>query len=146
MANDRTITAANAVLMIGVQGLYDVPRRLQGFAADNITDVDALAIGEGVMGVDGRLSAGYVFNPISQNITVQADSESIDFFENWIQAEAQRREKYIAFGSLLISATRKRYTMTRGFLMNVSLVPAVNKTLQARRFTISWEALTSAPN
>ena len=40
MANNRTLTAANAVLMIGVQGLYDTPRRRQGFAADNVTTVD----------------------------------------------------------------------------------------------------------
>lgn len=145
MANTRTLTAANAIIMLGVVGLYDTPRRLQGFSADDVSDTDALAVGEGSMGVDGRLSAGFVFNPITQNITLQADSESNDFFENWQQAERQVREKYVAFGTLLIRSTGKRYTMTRGFLMSSSLMPAIRKTLQPRRFSLSWENVSSGP-
>lgn len=146
MANNRTITAANAILMLGVDGLFSVPRRIQGFAADDITDIDALAIGETQMGVDGRLSAGFVFNPINQNITLQADSESNDFFESWQQAERQRREKYVAFGSILIKATGRRYSLTRGFFVNASLMPAVRKTLQPRRYSLQWESVTPSPN
>lgn len=145
MANTRTLTSANAVLMLGVQGLYDVPRRLQGFSADDVTDIDGLAVGESSMGVDGRLSAGFVFNPITQNITLQADSESNDLFENWQQAERQAREKYVAFGTILVKATGRRYTLTRGFLMNASLMPAIRKTLQARRFSLTWENVSPGP-
>lgn len=145
MANDRTLTAANAVLMLGAVGLYDVPRRIQGFSADDVTDVEALNVGETQMGVDGRLSAGFVFNAVSQNITVQADSESIDFFENLQQAEAQRREKYVLFGSVLLKATGKRYTFTRGFLTSAMLMPSIRKTVQPRRYTFMWESVTSAP-
>lgn len=145
MANDRTITAANVILTLSVRGLYDAPRRLQGFSADDVTDLDVNTNAETQMGVDGRLSAGFVFNAVMQNITLQADSESIDFFENWRQAEAQRREKYIADGAILIRATGKRYTMTRGFLSGATIMPAVRRVLQPRRFTITWESVTSAP-
>lgn len=142
---ERTLTAANAVLMLGVTGLYDAPRRLQGFSAEDVTDFDALGVGEGSMGVDGKLSAGFVFNATNQNITLQADSESNDIFENWLQAERQRREKYVAFGTILVKATGKRYTMTRGFLMNVSLMPALRKTLQPRRYSLTWESVSAGP-
>lgn len=145
MANNRTLTAANAVLMLGVTGLYDVPRRMQGFSADDVTDLDALTVGESSMGVDGRLSAGFVFNPVNQNITLQADSESADFFENWQQAERTAREKYVAFGTILVKATGRRYTLTRGFLMNASLMPAIRKTLQPRRFSLTWENVSPSP-
>ena len=131
--------------MLGVVGLYSTPRRMQGFSSDDITDMDALTVGETSMGVDGRLSAGFVFNAVNQNITLQADSESVDFFENWQQAEGQRREKYVAFGSILIRATGKRYVMSRGFLMSASLVPAMRKTLQPRRFALTWESVTNSP-
>lgn len=145
MANNRTLTAANAILMLGVDGLYNSPRRLQGFSADDVTDMDALTVGEGSMGVDGRLSAGFVFNSVNQNITLQADSESLDFFENWQQAEVQRREKYVAFGTILIRSTGKRYSMTRGFLMSASVMPAIRKTLQPRRFSLTWERVSAGP-
>lgn len=146
MANTRTLTAANVVLMLGVTGLYDTPRRLQGFSADDVTDIDALTQGEGSMGVDGRLSVGFTFSSVNQNITLQADSESNDLFENWQQAERQQVEKYVAFGSILVKATGRRYTMTRGFLMSTSLMPAIRKTLQPRRFTLMWEKITSGPS
>ena len=145
MANTRTLTAANAILTIGVESLYPQGRRLQGFSADDITDIDALAIGEGSMGVDGRLSAGFVFNPVPQNITLQADSESNDMFETWAATERLRVEKFVAFGSILLPATGARYTLTRGFLMSTSVLPAVRKTLQARRYSITWERVTPSP-
>lgn len=143
--NNRTLTAANAILMIGVQGLYSTPRRIQGFSADDVTGIDGIVQNETNMGVDGRLSGGFVFNAVNQNITLQADSESVDFFENWQQAERQQRESYIAFGSILLRATGKRYVMTRGFLTNASLMPAIRKTLQPRQFTITWEKVQPNP-
>lgn len=145
MANNRTLTAANAIIMIGVQGLFDTPRRLQGFAADNVTTIDPVSNAETSMGVDGRLSAGFIHNPIPQTITLQADSESVDMFEFWNASQRQRREAYICFGSILLRATGKRYVMTRGFLTSASVMPAVNRTLQPRQFTLTWENVTVGP-
>ena len=145
MANNRTLTSANAILMLGFEGLFPTARRLQGFSADDVTDLEGIAQGETSMGVDGRLSAGFVFNAVAQNITLQADSESNDMFEILQQAERQRMEKFVAFGSILIKATGRRYTMTRGFLTNVSLMPAVRKTLQPRRYSLTWEKVTVGP-
>jgi len=139
MANNRTLTAANAILMIGAVGLYDTPRRIQGFSADDVTDFDALTSAETSMGVDGRLSGGFVYNPVNQNVTLQADSESVDVFENIQQAQRQRGEAYVLFGSILLRSTGKRYTMERGFLISSSLMPALRKTLQPRRFTLQWQ-------
>ena len=145
MANNRTLTAANAIIMIGVQGLFDTPRRLQGFAADNVTTIDPVSNAETSMGIDGRLSAGFIHNPIQQAITLQADSESVDMFEFWNASQRQRREAYVCFGSILLRATGKRYVMTRGFLTTASLMPAINKTLQPRQFTVMWENVTVGP-
>jgi len=145
MANTRTLTSANAVLTLGVKGLFDTPRRLQGFSADDVTDVDPLTNGEATMGVDGRLSAGYVFNPQNQAIVLQADSVSNDFFDQWQAAERLAREKYEAFGTILLPSTNKRYVLTRGFLMQVSIVPGIRKTLQSRRFQLTWEKVEPGP-
>ncbi len=145
MANDRTLTAANAVIMLGVTGLFDTPRRLQGFAADNVATIDPVTNTETSMGIDGRLSAGFIHNPIQQSITLQADSESVDMFEFWHASQKQRRETYWAFGSILLRATGKRYTMTRGVMTAASLMPAINRTLQPRQFTLVWQDVTVGP-
>lgn len=144
MANTRTITAANSVLLLSVQGLFDVPQRIQGFSADNITSTDSLASKETLMGVDGRLSAGWVAVPVPQTITLQADSPSADFFDAWLQAEETAREAYIATGALVLPATGKKYAMTRGFLTGIVKFPSIGRTLAPRAFTIMWERVTPA--
>lgn len=143
--NNRTLTSANAILLLSVAGLFDVAQRIQGFATDDMTDTEAVDSGETSMGIDGRLSAGYVPMPVTQNITLQADSESLDFFERWDATEQAIREKYVASGSLLVLATNRKYDMTRGFLRSVTRTPSLKKTLQPRRMTIMWERVTPAP-
>lgn len=145
MANNRTLTSANAILLISVAGLFDVAQRIQGFATDDMTDVEATDSGETSMGIDGRLSAGFVPMPVSQNIMLQADSESLDLFERWDATEQAIREKYVASGSLLVIATGRKYDFTRGFLRSFVRTPSLKKTLQPRRVTIMWERVTPAP-
>lgn len=142
MANNRTITAANSVLMLSVAGLFDVPQRIQGFSADNITSTDSLASKETMMGVDGRLSAGWVAVAVPQTITLQADSPSADFFDALLQAEETAREAYVLTGSLVLPAIGKKYAMTRGFLTGILKFPTIGRTLQPRAFTILWERVS----
>src|SRR5665213_2902864 len=111
-----TITSANAVLMLSIAGLFDVPVQLQGFAADDIYDSEEVETAETVMGVDGHLSAGFVPVPVNQNITLMPDSPSILFFENWIAAQLTARELYIATGTTRLTSIHRTYAMSRGFL------------------------------
>lgn len=144
MANTRTITAANSVLLLSVEGLFPVPQRIQGFSADNVTSTDSLASKETLMGVDGRLSAGWVAVAVPQTITLQADSPSNDFFDALLQAEETAREAYVLTGSLVLPAIGKKYAMSRGFLTGITKFPAVGKTLAPRAFNILWERVTPA--
>lgn len=146
MANTRTLTSANAILLISVAGLYDVAQRIQGFSADDITDTDAVEPKETMMGVDGRLSAGWVPVIIKQNITLQADSLSNDLFENWAASERTSRETYVASGGLIIPSTGRKYAMRRGFLKGFVTFPSLKRTAQPRRYSIDWESVTAAPN
>lgn len=139
-----TITAANSIVMISVEGLFNVPQQLQGFSADDVTDTDSLQPTETMMGVDGRLSGGWVPVPIVQSITLQADSLSNLVFERWYMAQQSLRESYIANGSILLPATGRKYTMTRGFLTVVTVTPQVKKVLQPRKYSVTWESITAA--
>lgn len=143
--NTRTLTSANSILLISVTPIFSSPTRLQGFAADDITDMDATQPAETSMGIDGRLSAGWVPTPVSQNITLQADSQSIDLFEYWNNWEREQKEKLVATGTLILPAVQKKYAMKRGFLFSVSPIPAARRTLQPRRFTIQWESVAPSP-
>lgn len=145
MANTRTLTSANAILLIGAEKLFPVAKRIQGFSADDVTDMDSIEQVETSMGVDGRLSAGFVPVPIRQNITLQADSTSNDLFELWSNFERVNKEKYPAFGTLILPAVDRQYVLVRGFLRSYSPLPAARKSLQPRRYSIEWEKVIPTP-
>lgn len=146
MPNNRTTTAADAILYISVDPIFPVAQRIQGFSADDVTNMDQVVQTETSMGVDGRLSAGWTPAAITQNFVLQADSLSNDFFDTWQQLQQQGRTAYVATGSLIYPSTGKKYAMTRGFLNGLKVFPDAKRTLQARPFSIIWERVTLAPS
>jgi hypothetical protein len=146
VANSRTLTTANSVLLLSVDTIFPVAVQITGFSADDITNSDAVTSKEMSMGIDGRLSAGFVPVAIPQNIVLQSDSLSVDFFEQWISYEASTAETYFATGTLLIPSLEKSYTMNRGVLMSHAAMPSLRKTAQPRTFMINWESVIPAPN
>lgn len=141
----KTLTVANSVLLLAITGLFDVPVRLQGFAADNVYDTDDVTPTETMMGVDGKLSAGFVPVAVRQGYSLQADSDSIDIFERWYQAQQAAREVYFAQGSSYLPSVKRKYTMRKGVLQGYSPLPNGQKVLQPRKFSILWEAISGAP-
>ena len=55
-----TITGSSAIVMLSIPGLFTQPQQLQGFDMDDVFDTDQIASVETKMGVDGRLSGGFV--------------------------------------------------------------------------------------
>ena len=141
----KTLTAANSVILLSIPSLFGTPVQLQGYAADDVFDIDALDTAETMMGVDGKLSAGWVPKEIKQTFTLQADSDSVAFFEQWYQAQQRVRELYAANGTTALPSVGRSYTMAKGFLTSYSPAPAGKKVLQPRKFVVTWEAIRSAP-
>ncbi|HEX2753721.1 MAG TPA: hypothetical protein VHP34_11575 [Alphaproteobacteria bacterium] len=141
-----TLTGASAIITLTVPGIFNAPVQLQGFAADDVFDTDAQEITEISMGVDGILSGGYVFVPVKQTFTLQADSASNFFFETWAQQQRIGVEAFVANGNTNIVATGKTYTMTRGFLTTHTTVPSVKKLLAPRKYTVTWNRIVPSPN
>lgn len=139
-----SITSANAVYMLAIPPLFAIPLQLQGFSADNIFTTDPVQIAETVMGLDGIQSAGFVYNTKVQNISLQADSPSGVIFENWVAAQELISDTYRANGVILLTAIRRKWTMTNGVLTTYPPIPDAGRTLQPRRFTITWEKIQPA--
>lgn len=139
------ITSANAVLLLSVPDVFPAAVQLQGFSTDDIFDTPSVKAGETRMGVDGILSAGFTFSPTPQNYTLEGNSPSVDFFEQWYAAEqAQGGEKFFANGTVQLPAIGKSYKMTNGVLIDYSPMSDGKKTLQPRKFGIVWETVTAA--
>lgn len=140
-----TLTAANAVLMIGITNIFPVPQQLQGFAADDVTDFESIEASEAVMGVDRRLSAGFVNVAIKQGITLQADSTSNFLFDFWFTTQKQLQDLFFANGLLVLPGLSTQWVLTRGALTAYKPVPDVRKIAQPRKFMITWESVIPAP-
>jgi hypothetical protein len=139
-----TITSANAVLMLSVSALYPSPQQIQGFGVDDVFDFDPLESAETQMGVDGVLSAGFVYVPIPMAITLKADSPSNLFFDTWWSAQQQIADLYPATGNITLSSIGRKYAMTTGWLKTFPPVSDAKRVLQARKFIIHWQKISPA--
>ena len=139
---DTTITSANSVFTIVIAGLFPTPVQLQGYASDKAFTTEALDLAEVQMGVDGRMTAGFVPNPTKQTITLQADSPSKDIFTALIQATKTAREVFYISGTIALPSTGESFTLTRGILTNAKQIPDAQKVLQPMDFVITWESVS----
>lgn len=139
--SDTTITSANSVLTLVIAGLFPAPVQLQGYASDKAFTTEAIDLAEVQIGVDGRMTAGYVPNPTKQTITLQADSPSKDIFTALIQAMKTAREVFYISGTLALPSTGESFTLTRGILTNAKQIPDAQKVLQPVDYIITWESV-----
>ena len=139
MAQD--ITSANAAIVITCPGVLIAPSQLQGFAADDIFDVDPLEIAETMMGVDGYLSAGVVFNPVVQSYTLMAGSPSTPVFDQIYTQSRSNEAIYFIQASVKLLSIGMKYNLINGVLVTYPPIPSAKKLLQPRKFTIRWESV-----
>lgn len=140
-----SITAVNAVLMLAITDLFDTPQQLQQFSADDIYGMDAATVAETAMGVDGFLTGGLVYNPRVQHITLQADSPSNAVFDTWNQQQLQAQDLFYANMVVTLKSLGTKWTHTKGILTTFQPLPAAQKILRPRAYTITWERLTPSP-
>lgn len=140
----KTITSANASIVLTIAGVLAAPTRLRGFGTDNIFSTETIKRIEVQMGIDGHLSAGFVFKEVVMSITLQADSPSMDVFDNWDQAGQLAGDAFEAQGIITLPAIKAKFTLVRGFLTDFAPAPDAEKTLKPRKFGITWEKMIKA--
>lgn len=138
--SDTTITSANSIFTIVAGGLFNAPVQLRGYSSDKAFTTDSLDLSEVNMGVDGRMTAGYVPNPTKQTITLQADSPSREVFAAIVAAMKSTREIVWLTGSITLPSTGEVYALTRGVITSHTPIPGAQKVLQPLDFVITWEA------
>lgn len=138
MANN--ITSANAVFIITVPAL-GIVHQLQGFAADDAFDVDAFELAETQMGVDGKMSAGFIPTIKTQAIHLAASSDSISVFDQIYQFTIANKTPYEITGTISYTSVKKSYSLINGVLKSYKPLPDAKRVLSPQDFTIDWEAI-----
>jgi hypothetical protein len=140
-----TITAANSVFMLSIANLFPTPIQLQGYAVDDAFTIDDLTMAEVRMGVDGKMSAGWVPAITMMHVAFEADSASLAVITEWMTAQKQVREIYKATGNIALSGVSTEYELKNGVLVIGKTMPDVKKVLGPQKFTIAWETVNSFP-
>lgn len=140
-----TLTAANSVFALAIASLYPAPQILQGYATDDAFAADDIQPAEVMMGVDGKLSGGWVPNPTVITLMFQADSQSLKVFDDWHEAQKAAKELYISSGNIVLQGTGQKYNLTRGILTSFTPMPPAKKVLQPRKMVITFEDCSLAP-
>lgn len=140
-----TLTTANSSLYLAVRGLFTVPQKIEGYATDDSFAVDDVQPVQVEMGVDGKLSAGYVPYVTVLTVMLQADSPSVAMFDTWLAAQVANKETFICDGTLSIPSVGSKYALTKGFITEMTPASTGKKILQPRKFTITFEGFTPSP-
>lgn len=140
-----SLTSANATISLSQPILFPTPQVLQNFAADDITDIEAVRVLEHQMGVDGVLSFGFVWAERMQEITLKGDSVSNLFFDTINTQQEAAQDVYPLNGTILLPSAGLLFNLVNGGLETYKPIPAVRKILQPRRYRIVWGRVIPVP-
>jgi len=142
----RSITSTDAVFTLTIPGLYDVPQVIQGYATDEMFDLDAIAKVETQFGIDGKLSQGYVRHPRKMKIKVAADSASQQVFDDWAAAMDLTLAAIPCQGFIVMLSNGTEYSLKNGALTSYRDMPDAKKVLQPQQYEITWESVVKSQN
>lgn len=131
---ERTLTAANSILLIKAKGFNNNWTQIEGYAADNAFEFGQGAIGETVMGVDGVQSGGFTPYEIEFNIQLQANSNSRSYFDKLINYMNDQQETVPIEFSCEIPSIKKRYSCS-GFLTSAAVGTTARKLLESATYS-----------
>lgn len=142
---DRTITSADSTFVISSADFALAATILSGYAADAAFAMDNAVTAETSLGVDGKLSAGWVPRSYNQTITLQPDSPSRPLFDAIVTAQDAARTVYRLNGVVTLPGNQYSHSLARGVLKSYSAMANAQKILQPVTFVIEWERVTTIP-
>jgi len=142
---DRSITSADSVFSISSADFALAATILEGYAADAAFAMENADTAETMLGVDGKLSAGWVPRSYNQTITLQADSKSRAVFDALVMAQDVSRQIFRLNGVITLPGNQYSYTLSRGVLKNYTAMPTAQRVLQPMTFVIEWERVLAVP-
>lgn len=147
--NPISITSANSKLTLTVRnsaGIVVGPFTVEGYAADTAFNVEMVDSAEAIMGVDGKMAAGFLPRITKHQILLMANSPSIALFDAWDAAQKVLGDVLVADGFLAAPSLGKAYALVKGVLTRLTSIPTARKTYsEPQGFEISWESVTPAP-
>jgi hypothetical protein len=126
--------------------VFSVAQQVVGYATDDAFATEEIDVAETMMGVDARMSSGYIPVIIPMTVMLQADSPSIlGVFEAWHSSNRANQTNYYAQGTILLPSISLQYQLVNGVLQRVTAFPHAKRVLQPVSYRISWESYAASP-
>lgn len=142
---ERTITSADSTFVLSSADFALAAAILEGYAADASFAMESVQTAETIMGVDGKLSAGWTPRPYPQMITLQPDSPSRPIFDLIAARQDAYRTVFRLNGVITLPGNQYSHALSRGVLVGYTVIPAGQKVLQPMTFQIVWEGVKTIP-
>lgn len=139
MAQNRNITAADAVVTLQCEELFPQGIILEQFSTDAMASMGDDTFAETRKGVDGQMVAGYVDGVKTVTVTLEASSPSMKYLD--LLVRASRTNKKVYWVTMLISmpALGKVVTFSNGVLKTGKLLPDIQQVLAPVAYTFDFE-------
>lgn len=136
MLFNRDITSANAVAVLTVDTLFPVGMRLENWSTDAAVTADERQIAETRMGIDGKMSAGYIPSPHVITLTFEPISPSLRLIETVVKSTEALRKTFRCGLTITLPSLGKVFAYQNGVVMNDKLFPDIKKILDP--VTVKW--------
>lgn len=149
MVEKVSITSVNARMTLTVRssaGIVVGPFTVEGYAQDAAFAVEVVDAAEVLMGVDGKMAAGYLPRITKHTFSLMANSPSIALFEAWDNAQRVLGDVLVADGFLSAPSLGRAYACVKGVLSRLTPIPTARRSFsEPVAYEISWESVTAAP-
>jgi len=137
MPKTRNITSANSsVSILSTNGITD----FEGYTAEDIFSVDSVNFTETRIGVDGKMSAGWIPQIKTVTFNFEASSNTIQSLLNlYTIAEATRTPVFVTM-TVIIPAVNKKF-ICEGVMTEAKPMYDAGKTLKEMPFKFAFESI-----
>lgn len=138
------ITSANSTFVISSADIALAATALEGYWVDSGFTFEDSEIAVAQVGVDGKMSAGWVPRLVPITVTLSPDSPSVVVMDTIITTADMLRAPVILNGVITIPSINKSYTLGRGVLTRVKMAPNAERILGSQSFVITFESCKPA--
>lgn len=136
---DIDITSANATLVITVSSLAIVSLKMEGWNVDNAWALDDAETAVAQIGVDAKMSAGWVprLNPLT--LSFAPNSPSVPSILAIINAQDVNMTIYTLQGVLTCPSIGRAWTLQNGVITRAKVFPDGQRILGPQSFQLTFE-------
>lgn len=134
-----TLTTANSVFTLLAPAVFPAPQIIEGFATEDAFSVAQFESARAVMGVDAKMSAGFIPAVKELDVVLQADSISRRVFEQLLGVMERTREVIFLDAVIAMPGQGEIWNFTRGVITKAPKLPGAKKNAEPTTWQITWE-------